>query len=327
MKVTKEMLHPDLQRYYAPLSLAVPMTSSELGVKITNFFTNFIRGKEIKGFINETLEIPCRNSDTVIRTRVFRPENQSGKLPCVLYCHGGGYLMGNPEQFLLIIEAFLKARQCVIIAPDYRLSLESPYPAAFDDCYETLLWAKENPERLQIKPDQFIIAGHSAGGGLTAAITNKAVDTKDVRIAFQMPIYPMLDDRQETESAKDMDAPVWNTRSNRFAWNIYLKDFYEKNLEVPFYAAPGRNTDFSGFPPTITFVGEFEPFRDETFYYVENLRKAGVPVKFKYYEKVFHGFDMLAPESSIGLDAIDFTVDSFCEYYDAECKQSKPEDK
>lgn len=101
-----------------------------------------------------------------------------------------------------------------------------------------------------------------------------------------MPIYPMPDDRQETESAKDLDVPAWNTKSNNFAWNTYLKDIYDKKLDVPFYAAPGRNKNFNGFPPTITFVGEYEPFRDETLNYVENLRKAGIPVKFKYYEKV-----------------------------------------
>ena len=320
MKITKEMLHSDLQKFYTPLTLAAPLINTKTGIKIINFLLQFLEGKKIEGFKNEVVEVPSKSCDTLIRTRIFSPENQTENLPCILFNHGGGYLMGNPEQFLSIIEKFLQARPCILIAPDYRLSLEAPYPASFNDCYDTLLWSKENAEKLQINPEHFIIAGHSAGGGLTAAITNKARDTQEVKIAFQMPIYPMLDDRQETESSKDMDVPIWNTKSNNFAWNAYLKDIYEKNMDVPVYAAPGRNTDFIGFPPTITFIGEYEPFRDETLSYVENLRSAGVPVKFKFYEKVFHGFDMVAPTSSVGMDAIQFTIDSFCEFYDEYCK-------
>jgi len=320
MKVTKEMLHPDLQKHYTPLTLTAPLLNTKVGVKITNFLFRFLEGKKIKGFKNKVVEVPSNSSERLIRTQIFSPENQTENLPCILFNHGGGYLFGNPEQFLFIIEKFLQARPCVLIAPDYCLSLEAPYPASFNDCYDTLLWAKENADKLQINPDYFIVAGHSAGGGLTAAITNKARDTQDVKIAFQMPIYPMLDDRQDTDSSRDIEAPVWNTKSNNFAWNIYLNDIYEKNMDVPVYAAPGRNTDFTGFPPTITFVGEYEPFRDETLSYVENLRSAGIPVKFKFYEKVFHGFDMAASTSSVGMDAIKFTIDSFCEFYDKYCK-------
>ncbi|MFZ1497373.1 MAG: hypothetical protein WAS72_09970 [Saprospiraceae bacterium] len=73
MKVTKEMLHPDLQKFYTPLTLMAPMLNSEVGVKITNFFSHFIESKEIKGFKNERKEVPSRSSDTLIRTRIFRP--------------------------------------------------------------------------------------------------------------------------------------------------------------------------------------------------------------------------------------------------------------
>jgi acetyl esterase/lipase len=319
MKVTKEMLHPDLQKYYFPLTLGASLISTKVGVKIHNFVFQFLKGKKLKGFKNEVVQIPSKNSGTLIRTRIFSPEHSPKNLPCVLYNHAGGYLFGNPEQFLFIYEKLLQARPCVLIAPDYRLSVEAPYPAAFDDCYDTLLWAKENAEKLGIDPEQFIVVGHSAGGGLTAAITNKARDTQDVKIAFQMPIYPMLDDRQ-TDSSRDITVPVWNTKSNTFAWNIYLKNIYEKKRVVPVYAAPARNDDFTGFPPTITFVGEYEPFREETLSYVENLRAAGIPVKFKFYEKAFHAFDMVAPNSSIGKDAFDFTTSSFCEFYDKYCK-------
>src|SRR5665647_940657 len=82
---------------------------------------------------------------------------------------------------------------------------------------------KENAEMLGIIPNKFIVAGHSAGGGLAAAVTLKATDTQDVKIAFQMPIYPMIDDRQNTQSATNNNAPVWNSIANKYAWSQYLK--------------------------------------------------------------------------------------------------------
>jgi len=156
--------------------------------------------------------------------------------------------------------------------------------------------------------------GHSAGGGLTAAVTLKARDTQDVNIAFQMPIYPMIDDRQSNESSKFI-SPVWDAKTNALGWDFYLKNLKAQNAEIPAYAAPSRNEDYSNFPPTITLVGDAEPFRDETIQYVEALKKFNIPVEFKLYERCFHGFDVLV-KSEISKDALNFTFDSYAQYYD-----------
>ena len=87
-----------------------------------------------------------------------------------------------------------------------------------------------------------------------------------------MPIYPMIDDQQNSASAKLL-APVWDARANALAWDFYLKNLKEQQAEIPAYAAPARNTDYSNFPPTITFVGGVEPFREETKAYVAALKK------------------------------------------------------
>lgn len=93
---------------------------------------------------------------------------------------------------------------CVVVAPDYRLSVAHLYPAALDDCYTALIWMRDNVIRLDIREDQLAVAGESAGGGLTAALTLLARDRGEVNIAFQMPIYPMLDDRQSTELSPEV---------------------------------------------------------------------------------------------------------------------------
>lgn len=136
----------------------------------------------------------------------------------------------------------------------------------------------ENAGALDIIPDKLIVAGHSAGGGLAAAVTLKATDTGDVKIAFQVPVYPMLDDRQNTESARDNNSAGWNSKSNSMGWTAYLRELVGGNIEIPVYAAPARATDYSRLPPTITFVGSLEPFRDETIRYVEHLEANGIPV-------------------------------------------------
>ena len=214
------------------------------------------------------------------------------------------------------MQKFIKANPCVIIAPDYRKALEAPYPAAFNDCYDTLLWMRDNAVTLGIIPDKFIVGGHSAGGGLTAAVTLKARDTKDVAIAFQMPVYPMIDDRQTSDSASNSNAPLWNSKTNNLGWQLYLKELKQKQVEIPAYAAPARATDYSKLPPTITFVGDLEPFRDETVAYVESLKNAGVPVEFELFKGCFHGFDTVVPEAEISQAAWRYLLNTFSNFVD-----------
>lgn len=127
-----------------------------------------------------------------------------------------------------------------------------------------------------------------------------------------MPVYPMLDDRQNTESAKDNNAPNWDSKSNKMGWSKYLNDM----KEVPVYAAPARTSNYSKLPPTITFVGDIEPFRDETIEYVENLKKAGIPVTFKLFNGCFHAFEILFPKLEISKEAWSFLLTAYSNYVD-----------
>ena len=308
MKVTKDMLDEGLRgryvagrvmtflmhrRWFSPLALRIGRTA--------------LRGKNIQGLACEERQIPSRSGGPPIRTRIYRPLNATKQLPIMLYLHGGGYVHGVPEQFSAVIKDFIEAEPCIVVAPDYRKASEAPYPAAFDDCYDTLLWMKGNAASIGGRADKFIVAGHSAGGGLAAAVSLKATDTDDVQIAFQMPIYPMIDDRQNSQSMIGNDAPMWDEKANRLAWCQYLN-----GLEVvPPYAAPARCTDYRRLPPTITYVGSIEPFRDETIAYVENLRRANVPVEFEVFDGAYHAFDGMAPEAAISKRAKQFLITNY----------------
>ncbi len=253
--------------------------------------------------------IPRKKDSSKLRICIYSPINKKNNVPGVLWMHGGGYAMGKPEMSVTTYKRLIAESSCVIVAPDYRLSVEAPYPAALDDCYDTLLWLKENTKELGIRDDQIMIGGESAGGGLTAALSLYARDKKEVNIAFQMPLYPMIDDRMLNESAIDNNAPGWNSTLNEWGWKLYLGELSEK--DIPSYAAPSRATDYRNLPPTVTFVGDLEPFRDETIQYVENLKRAGVPVDFQLYKGCYHGFDISCPNADISKRATKFFIESF----------------
>ena len=315
MKVTKNMVHEDLRGMYWLLKSTSFLLSQVWLIKLMNKLSARSNGANILELHCEEKYIPSWHGGPNIRVRIFKPLNITGELPGMLYIHGGGYVTGSPESAFDIVKNFINAKPCVVIAPAYRNALEAPYPAALNDCYDTLLWLKENAQTIGVIPDKFIIGGHSAGGGLTAAVALKATDTQDVYIAFQMPIYPMIDDRQITESASS-DAPVWNAKTNKLGWSLYLQDLEKQNIAIPAYAAPARATDYSKLPPTITFVGDMEPFRDETIEYVENLKRAGVPVAFEMYQGCYHGFDLVVPKAEISKSAWHFLLKTYGNFVD-----------
>lgn len=317
MKVTKEMLHKDLQSYYGSINMLRKMIEKKWLLKTFNTLTAVaVNGRKEKGLDCAEVKVPSSDGKTQIRTRIYKPKNQRKKLPLMLYIHGGGYISGTPEISSGEMKKFIEKRPCVVVSPDYRLALKEPYPAALNDCYDTLLWAKENAYQLGIDPEKIIVAGHSAGGGLTAAVTLKARDTQDVNIAFQMPIYPMIDDTQPSDPSRKIYNLSWDNTTNALGWGEYLKGIKAQGKEVPAYAAPARNQDYSNFPPTISFVGTLEPFYQETVQYINAIKDAGVDVKFKEFEKCFHGFEIVAGKTPIGQEGQSFTYDSYAEFYD-----------
>lgn len=250
-------------------------------------------------------------ADTNHQARVLRQQSHGlhAGAPGLLWIHGGGFALENPELEAFYFEKIVDATGAVLVAPDYRKSTEAPYPAALEDCYWTLLWMKEHSDALGIHSNQLVVAGASAGGSLTAAVSLLARDRGDVNIAFQVPICPMLDDR-ETESSCDNDAPVWNTASNRLCWNMYLGKLRGTD-SVPSYAAPARAKDLAGLPPTLSFVGDIEPFHDETVSFIQRLTNTGVETKFRVFPGAFHVFDALVPNAKVSKAATKFLLDGF----------------
>jgi len=223
------------------------------------------------------------------------------KTPGILWIHGGGYATGMAGMIYISRALNLvKSYGAVVVTPEYRLAGKAPYPAALEDCYTALKYLKDNAQALGCNKNQLMVGGESAGGGLTAALCMYARDKGEVNVAFQMPLYPMIDDR-DTESSRDNHGISWNTNRNHAAWKLYLRSV---NGEPSPYAAPARQHDYSNLPPAYTFVGDKEAFYCETLTFVENLKAAGVPACVDVYPTGFHAFDMLLPFRKISKDAI-----------------------
>lgn len=278
----------------------------------------FDLNQDLKMMRNFKLPLLDKSPDVVTTTRmikgpqselfvkIYEPKHrQVEKLPVVFWIHGGGYVLGHPDGDDGLCESFVNEINCVVVSVDYRLAPEYTYPAAIEDCYAGLKWTADNAEELRIDTSRIAIAGASAGGGLTAALALMARDRGEIEIAFQAPLYPMLDDRNVTPSSREINEEnlptAWNREANLVAWGMYLGSISAD--EVPYYAAPARAADLSGLPPAYTFIGQLDPFRDETLEYVARLAQAGVPVEFHLYPGCFHGFDSIFNDADISRQA------------------------
>lgn len=227
-----------------------------------------------------------------IKAIVLKPRAQNGKLPGILWIHGGGYMTGMAAMVHVTEGKSLAKRYgAVVVSPEYRLAKKVPYPAALNDCFAALRYMYDNAEELGIDRNRIIVGGESAGGGLAAALCMYARDKSDIKVFMQIPLYPMLD-CFDTPSSSDNHGLFWDTRRNHWGWSHYLGPLYGKP-DIPQYASPSRETDYSNLPPAYTFITDGEAFYDETMTYIKNLNDAGVPSHVDVFHGNFHAFDFL----------------------------------
>ncbi len=243
--------------------------------------------------------VPGPEGSPEVPIRVYRPVGGPNTLPGLLWIHGGGYVLGNIQQDDLLMQSLVEAVGCLIVSVEYRLAPEHPFPAPIEDCYAALKWMAHNTAELGVDPSRIAVGGASAGGGLAAGLVLLARDRGEVAVAFQLLIYPMIDDRDATASSEAFaDAPIWNRQANRNGWRAYLGDA-AGGANVSPYAAASRATDLSKLPPTYIAVGSAEVFLDEDVEYALRLTRVGIPVELHVYPGAFHGADALVPTAAI----------------------------
>jgi acetyl esterase/lipase len=219
--------------------------------------------------------------------------------PGIYHVHGGGMIAGNRMVGVSQVVPWIVEHNAVAVTVEYRLAPEFPDPYPIEDCYAGLLWTAEHAAEIGIDFDRLIIAGASAGGGLAAGVALMARDRNGPKLAGQVLICPMLDDRDQTPSTLQFDsAGIWIRSSNLVGWNALLAD-RRGTGDVSIYAAPARATDLTELPPTFIDCGSAELFRDEDVAYATNLWCAGVQTELHVWPGGFHGFDMVAPHTGL----------------------------
>jgi acetyl esterase len=240
------------------------------------------------GLTVDDREIPGYAGAPDVPVRIYRQDDLTGPAPCVLWIHGGGFVIGSiyegPSQ------ALESAQLLPLVAVDveYRLAPEHAAPAAIEDCYAALCWIHENAAELGVDPERILIGGGSAGGGIAASLALMARHHGGPKIAFQVLCIPELDDRLETPSMREfVDTPLWNRPAAERSWRWYLGG--QHNADTSDFAVPSRVEDLAGLPPAYVSVMQFDPLRDEGIEYASRLLQAGVSVELHAFPGTFHG--------------------------------------
>jgi acetyl esterase/lipase len=240
---------------------------------------------------------------------ICRPTGVTTPVAAVYHIHGGGMIVGDNRLGLEQFVAWAEELRAVVVSVEYRLAPETPHPGPVEDCYAGLTWTADHAAELGIDPDRIVIAGASAGGGLTAAVGLLARDRGGPALAGQMLQCPMLDDRNDTPSARQMTgAGIWDSTANRTGWTALLGDA-RGGPDVSPYAAPARATDLSGLPPTFIDVGSAETFRDEAVAYASRIWQAGGTAELHVWPGGCHGFAALVPRAAISRAAVAAQLD------------------
>ena len=240
-----------------------------------------------------------------VPVRLYRPMG-GGRLPAIIYLHGGGWVLGNPETHDTITAEMALGTEATVISVDYRLAPEHPYPAAFDDGFAVLCDVAVRPDRFGIDPARIAVAGDSAGGNLAAAMALAARDRGGPTARLQALIYPALSTDCDRPSCwEHAEAPFLTRESLLYYIACYLGGAASSTDP---YAAPLEARSHSGLPPAFIATAGIDPLRDDGALYAERLRLAGIEVEYRCAPRLTHGY----------LRAIDFCQAARAEF-DACC--------
>jgi acetyl esterase len=239
-----------------------------------------------------------------IPLRAYRPIGaREGPLPCLIYYHGGGWVLGDIETVDNLCRRIANASGCVVISVDYRLAPETKFPGPLEDCFEAVGFVAREADSFGIDSSRIAVGGDSAGGNLAAGVARMARGRDDLKIAFQLLIYPITDFH--------FDRPSYSVNSEGYGlsremmiwyWDQYLADPSDGLSPL---ASPLKAEDCAGLPPALIITAGYDVLRDEGQAYAEKLRQAGVPVELRHYPGMIHGFLQMADSFDQGRLAIE----------------------
>lgn len=287
MKRTKYPIHPDF-RHWAGMN--PPLSRAALRVEQSLLGLLFDREKTSGGLTVERKAIPTENGGE-IKALLYSPEEIDENSPCLVYYHGGGFVLpAAPCHYSLAREYALRAR-CRVLFVNYRLAPKHPFPAAVEDCCAAYRWVLERAGELSIDKRRVAVGGDSAGGELAAVVCLMAKERGLTQPCAQMLVYPVVGRGLETESMKKYtDTPMCNSRDIARYDELYIQD---PTAGRPEYASPIHAPSLAGLPTAYIETAEFDCLRDGGILYAERLRESGVSAELNNTEGTMHGFDIV----------------------------------
>jgi acetyl esterase len=236
----------------------------------------------------QPLAIPAAHG--LIPARIYTPRKlrkTSGLAPCLVFFHGGGWVIGNLETHDVVCRKLAQEGELIVISVDYRLAPEHKFPAAVDDAITSTKWIAANAMKLGIDASRLIVGGDSAGGNLAAVVALAARDGDGPKIAGQLLIYPATDCSMKHPSHSEPETSILLTHSV-IGW---FMDHYLGGADInDWRASPARAGSLTGLPPAYVLTAGADPLRDEGDEYARRLTEAGVPVTYRHFSGQFHGF-------------------------------------
>jgi acetyl esterase len=223
-----------------------------------------------------------------IRARGYAPVAASGPLPALIYFHGGGFVAGSLESHDGLCRQFAAEGSFKVIAVDYRLAPENPYPAAVDDAWAATQWIEQNAADLGVDAGRIAVGGDSAGAMLAAIVTQLAKEKGGLKLAFQLLMFPNTQIGGETSSLNEFAVGYFlERRAIEYFHSLYLPPGTDTNAPQ---VSPLHARDFAGLPPAYVMLGGYDPLHDEGLAYADKLKAAGVKVAIADYPDMVHCF-------------------------------------
>lgn len=281
---SRHLVHPSL----VPALEMIPAFATDVaGLKENRaMFAGFELGPAPEGVARSEVFVPGQAGGPDIRGLLYQPAGAAPQL-AILNLHGGGFVMGLPEMGDPRNALLAAELGCAVLAIDYRLAPEHPWPAALDDALAAYQW-------LHSRYADVSLLGESAGGGLAASLSHRLAAQGLPLPRLQALLYPMLDPRSAEEGVASVHLGeyVWTRANNRFAWSSYLGGGASHGE-----AAPALAPSVDGLPPTFILVGGLDLFLDEDIAYAQRLMAAGIPTELRVIPGAYHGFDMAGPSA------------------------------
>lgn len=286
--------HPDVQpvlrrdRLFRHV-LSLPKLGAR-GIRLLSSVETWLTNRHspaVGAIYDETIPGPAGE----LPVRIYRPDGQ-GPFPTVVFFHGGGYIMGGLDSHDLLCRYLTRESESVVVAVDYRLAPEHPFPAAVEDAFAGVEWADDHADALA-GDGQLAVVGDSAGGTLAAITTLIARDRDGPEIDYQVLAYPSIGVDESQQSVQDHAGRVLSEADLRWIQKQYFGS--DIHLENP-YADPANACDLSGLPPATVITAGFDPLRDGATEYAHRLEEDRVPVRHRNYEAMIHGFLNLLSE-------------------------------